>query len=218
MSATIILHHDDPSHAAAVARGTAVTNPADLLPGDVLLSRWAPGRYMTVTAPARHFCGYLAVEYQTEDGKCGTLNVRADVNPHARRPHFTEAVPAIPADHAWRNANGIHRTDCRLDGTVRSDANPCDNCHRPWAGHTAADCGGIRFDDHDYPALRKALPEAPKMTRAHYAFLADLIADLWPGDETSNTEYVAECFADALSDTNARFDRDRFLTAAMKAL
>jgi len=66
----------------------------------------------------------------------------------------------------------------------------------------------------DYPSLRKALPEAPKMTRAHFAFLADLIANLWPDDETTNTEYVAECFADALSDTNPRFDRDRFIDAA----
>jgi hypothetical protein len=100
MSDTIILHHDNPSHAAAVARGTGITNPADLLPGDVLLSHWAPGRYLTVTAPGRTFCGYVVVEYQTEDGKSGTLNVRADVNPFARRP----ALPAScdgPVGNPW---------------------------------------------------------------------------------------------------------------------
>lgn len=61
---------------------------------------------------------------------------------------------------------------------------------------------------------RKPRPEAPKMTRAHFAFIADLIADLWPDDETTNTQYVAECFADALRSSNPRFDRDRFVKAA----
>ncbi len=61
---------------------------------------------------------------------------------------------------------------------------------------------------------RKPRPAAPKMTRAHFTFLADLIANLWPDDETTNTEYVAECFADALADTSPRFARDRFIVAA----
>lgn len=187
MSDTIILHHDDPSHAAAVARGEAVTNPADLLPGDVLLSRWAPGRYITVTAPARHFCGYLAVEYQTEDGKCGTLNVRADVNPFARRPMFAAAPEQA----------GLVQ--------VHGQACACQLCERPDLEELEARA-----------TARTPWPKTPTMTRAHFAYVARILAAA--RSEGVAVDRLAGIFAYHLADTNPRFDSDRFITAAIGAL
>lgn len=58
-----------------------------------------------------------------------------------------ETEHGILTDHAWRNAHYIHRTDCRLSGTIRSEHNTCDVCHKPWDGHTADQCNGIRCND-----------------------------------------------------------------------
>lgn len=187
MSETIILHHDDPAHAAAVARGEAITNPADLSPGDVLLSRWAPGRYLTVTAAARHFCGYLAVEYQTEDGKCGTLNVRADVNPYARRPSFTAAPEQA----------GLVQ--------VHGQACACQLCERPEALAK--------------PHTPNPWPKTPTMTRAHFDYIARILAEAHREEAVEGPMSVARMvgkFAYHLSDCNARFDSDRFIDAATR--
>lgn len=193
MSATIILHHDNPAHAAAVARGTAIANPADLLPGDVLLSRWAPGRYMTVTAPARFFCGYLAVAYQTEDGRCGTLNVRADVNPFATRPSFPAPEPGM---------NSLPEPCRKFSPTVS-------------VGHSGA-CGvcGWRHDGHP---TSNPWPKTPAMTRAHFEYLARILFEASREEAIEGpmtVERIAGKFAYHLADTNGRFDRDRFIGAA----
>jgi len=63
---------------------------------------------------------------------------------------------------------------------------------------------------------RTPWPKTPSMTRAHFDYLARIIANLWPDDETTNTEYVAECFAYHLADTNRRFDSERFIEAATR--
>jgi hypothetical protein len=163
------------------------------------LSRWAPGRYITVTAPARHFCGYLAVEYQTEDGKCGTMNVRADVNPFARRPAF--------------EAQGAPYQSGLV--VVHPPACECRLCYAPDLAELEAQA-----------KARTPWPKTPSMSRADFAYLArilsalDFLADEGMPNGAGGTvkRYVAEHVAYHLADTNPRFDRERFLAAATGAL
>jgi len=54
-------------------------------------------------------------------------------------------------------------------------------------------------------------PKTPSMSRAHFAYLARTVLDL---PDQHMRETVARNLAHHLADTNARFDRDRFLTAA----
>lgn len=80
------LRHDDIADVRRIVAGVAIGTAGDLLPGDVLLSRWAPGRYLTVTNLPRFFLGEYGIDYVTEDGKHGTIHMRADYNPLATRP------------------------------------------------------------------------------------------------------------------------------------
>lgn len=59
-------------------------------------------------------------------------------------------------------------------------------------------------------------PRTPSMSRADFAYIARIIASLWPDDESTDTAHVAEQFAYHLADTNPRFDRDRFIQAASR--
>jgi hypothetical protein len=83
----------------------------------------------------------------------------------------------------------------------------------------AAGTAELADDEPERPAMdlaeleahamaRTPWPKTPNMTRAHFAYVARIIASLRPGDD------VAECFAHHLTDTNPRFDRDRFIAAA----
>lgn len=73
------LRHDNIADVQRILDGTTVATPAELQLGDVLLSRWAPGRYLTVTNVPRHFLGEVIVDYVTEDGRHGTLHMREDI-------------------------------------------------------------------------------------------------------------------------------------------
>lgn len=55
------------------------------------------------------------------------------------------------------------------------------------------------------------LTAAPKMTRQHYVFIADLIGPMvaWPSH--------LQTLADELAATNPRFDKDKFIQRAVKA-
>ncbi len=80
-------------------------------------------------------------------------------------------------------------------------------------------CGQEEAEEQPQPEPRRSLglwPKTPKMSRSHFAYLARIIAELWPDDESSNTQCVAEQFAYHLADTCPRFDRERFVQAATR--
>lgn len=84
---TTIYRHDDPNDAVAVLAGEHVKRADQLQPGDVLLSRWAPGRFLTVES-TRYFCGYIDVVSLSEDeSKCpSTRHYLPHADPFALRP------------------------------------------------------------------------------------------------------------------------------------
>jgi hypothetical protein len=61
-----------------------------------------------------------------------------------------------------------------------------------------------------------------KMTRAHYRFLADVLAEARPVGDTSGDareaywEWLVRYMGERLRETNPAFDFDRFVTAAKK--
>ena len=57
---------------------------------------------------------------------------------------------------------------------------------------------------------RTPWPKTPNMTKAHFAYVARILAEL-PADAD-----VAKHFAYHLADTNARFDAERFIAAAIR--
>jgi hypothetical protein len=69
---------------------------------------------------------------------------------------------------------------------------------------------------------RTPWPKRPGMSRADFAYLARILAELHfisdeglpHGGPGTTLRYVAEHFAHHLADTNARFDRERFVQAA----
>jgi hypothetical protein len=57
------------------------------------------------------------------------------------------------------------------------------------------------------------------MSRQHFQFLADVLKDSRPYDDTEEAAYwdrLVDRFADALHATNPRFDCDRFIRACGK--
>lgn len=68
--------------------GSDRVDKADLVPGDVILSR--TGSFLTVTSSARFFLGEVIVDYVTAEGRHGTVHFRADLPVMAYRPKVTE--------------------------------------------------------------------------------------------------------------------------------
>lgn len=90
------LRHDVLADVERIANGTTVATPAELEVGDVLLSRWTPGTYLTVTNTPRHYLGEVIVDYVSEAGKHGTIHMRADYP--AGRLLATRPAP-VPCPH-----------------------------------------------------------------------------------------------------------------------
>jgi hypothetical protein len=59
------------------------------------------------------------------------------------------------------------------------------------------------------------MAKTPKMTKAHFQFIADVIASMDTGTLLTPTEVVG-AFAHALKATNPAFDSNRFIEACFK--
>ncbi len=59
-------------------------------------------------------------------------------------------------------------------------------------------------------------PKTPSMSRGDFAYIARIIASMSPAGGVLTLDYVAEHFAYHLADTNARFNRERFVEAATR--
>lgn len=147
---TIVRHHDNPADATAVLTGERVERADDLRPGDVLLSRWAPGRFLTVLE-TRPFCGEVLATVQPEeaDKYASVVHFRPDADPFARRP-----AVVVPSDdqpdstvhfHAGYNQPGYLPENEPATFTTFADA----KAWLLWELNLAADNVGTWADEHD---------------------------------------------------------------------